>query len=713
MRHSMKPTEQTKLSPDRPVDLDDAMSSNSGPHRTRLLLAGCVALLAVFAAYANHFHNSFHFDDSHSIVDNVYIRSLHNIPRFFVDASTFTSLPANQTWRPIVSVSLAIDYWLGHGLNPVWFHVSTFFWFLVQLGLMFILYWSLLDALGPRLANPYIALLATLWYAIHPAIAETVNYICQRADLYATLGVIAALVLYIRKPGLRRTGLYLLPVALGAAAKAPAVVFCAILLTYVFLFEEDADWHRFWRAVGKTIPATIVCIALAVLIVKMTPKTFVPSGMTSATYWMSQPLVLMRYARSFFLPLWLSADSDLRPVSSLFEARAALGLCFCVVLLAVGFWCIKRREHRPIAFGIFWFFFASAPTSVFVLGEIENDHRMFFPFVGLVFAVTWTAALLVFRIIAKNPERRRSTILVMQVFAALLVIIYGAGTWQRNSVWHSEKSLWHDVTIKSPENGRGLMNYGLTLMSEGDAKGALDYFQRAAVFAPNYATLEINTGVAESVLNQPEQSEAHFRRAVTLAPNDAQAYHFYGRWLKQQGRIPEAIVALKSAIAINPPWMTPRALLMQTYLELSQAGPLRQLAEDTLRIDPSDAAAQQYLTSSRNIQPPLVVAEKLAESQPTPEHYLNLSLMYHQAGKYQDCIDASRKALKLKPDYAEAYNNIAAANEALFRWDDAISAAQQALRINPNFTLAKNNLAWSLSQKKLNTRQGAKATKGP
>ena len=78
-----------------------------------------------------------------------------------------------------------------------------------------------------------------------------------------------------------------------------------------------------------------------------------------------------------------------------------------------------------------------------------------------------------------------------------------------------------------------------------------------------------------------------------------------------------------------------------------------------------------------------------------------MSLQYHQAGKYQECIDAARKALRLKPDYPEAYNNIAAAYEAMSMWDPAIEAAQQALRLKPDYQLAKNNLAWSMSQKKL------------
>jgi protein O-mannosyl-transferase len=58
-----------------------------------------------------------------------------------------------------------------------------------------------------------------------------------------------------------------------------------------------------------------------------------------------------------------------------------------MALLLAAFWAMKRREHRPIAFGIFWFLGALAPTSLFVLSEVENDHRMFFPFVGLMFSV--------------------------------------------------------------------------------------------------------------------------------------------------------------------------------------------------------------------------------------------------------------------------------------------------------------------------------------
>ena len=260
-----------------------------------------LAALAILISYSNHFHNSFHFDDSHAIIENVYIRDLHNIPRFFSDATTFSSLPANQTWRPIVSVSLALDYYLGGGLHPLWFHISTFFWFLVQLVLMFMLYRSMLDVTVVHPGNRYVALLTVTWYGLHPATAETVNYIVQRADLYATLGVVAGLVMYIRLPKLRKFGLYLLPVILGALSKAPAVVFGVILLIYIFLFDEDAQWNRAWNAIWRSMPAQVASGILAVMCVKLTSKSYVGPGMPSNMYWATQPFILLRYIRSMFL----------------------------------------------------------------------------------------------------------------------------------------------------------------------------------------------------------------------------------------------------------------------------------------------------------------------------------------------------------------------------------------------------------------------------
>src|ERR1700738_4430361 len=105
-------------------------------------LGGALLLIAVLvAAYANHFQNGFHFDDAHTIVNNAAIRELRNIPLFFRDATTFSSLPSNQSYRPLVSTLLAIDYCLGGGLHPYWFHMLIFALFVALTLLMaFVIY---------------------------------------------------------------------------------------------------------------------------------------------------------------------------------------------------------------------------------------------------------------------------------------------------------------------------------------------------------------------------------------------------------------------------------------------------------------------------------------------------------------------------------------------------------------------------------------------
>jgi len=46
----------------------------------------------------------------------------------------------------MVSTTLALDYWMGHGYGPLWFHVSTFLFFLTQVVCLFFLYRLILSS---------------------------------------------------------------------------------------------------------------------------------------------------------------------------------------------------------------------------------------------------------------------------------------------------------------------------------------------------------------------------------------------------------------------------------------------------------------------------------------------------------------------------------------------------------------------------------------
>lgn len=93
-------------------------------------------------------------------------------------------------------------------------------------------------------------------------------------------------------------------------------------------------------------------------------------------------------------------------------------------------------------------------------------------------------------------------------------------------------------------------------------------------------------------------------------------------------------------------------------------------------------------------------AAQVAGKSPTAAQLLDLSLVHYRARRYSEAIVAAKQALRLQPNYAEAYNNLAASYAELKQWDEAIDAAQHALILKPDFTLARNNLLWALDEKR-------------
>jgi tetratricopeptide (TPR) repeat protein len=491
-------------------------------------------------------------------------------------------------------------------------------------------------------------------------------------------------------------------------------VFPVLLFAYVWFFEaaptsQKRDvGHPVWLRVKKSaiaaLPSVAVVAAMLWLQSAMTPKSFAPSILSPHDYRLVQPYVWLRYFAALFLPLHLNVDTDLNAISDALDPRALAGLAFVAALLVAIWFTARRQRMYPIAYGLIWFVVTELPTSLYPLSEVENDHRMFFAFVGLIAAVVWAAWLAV--------EALPASLLRARWFkpagVALLMLTlsgYAWGVHVRNRVWHDEESLWLDDVQKSPENGRGLMIYGLTQMNKGAYPVALDYFTRALKYTPNYPTLEINLGVVNGAMadqgdpSRVAEAEAHFQRAISLAEGDDAPHAFYGRWLIAHGRLNDGIAEEKTAVELNPSRTMQREQLIQAYSRLGDAEDAKQAAIETLQVAPDDVLAQQTLQHPPTSQPQAVVPQALDVSA-----LVNESLRLNLAGKFEESLAVATKAATLNPQSAEAWNNIAADNEAMHRWDPAIAAAKKAVALRPDFQLAKNNLAWSISQKKLGVK---------
>ena len=82
-------------------------------------------------------------------------------------------------------------------------------------------------------------------------------------------------------------------------------------------------------------------------------------------------------------------------------------------------------------------------------------------------------------------------------------------------------------------------------------------------------------------------------------------------------------------------------------------------------------------------------------------------------GKLEEAIASYRQAVRLKPDYAEAYNNLGNALKDQGKLEEAIASYQQALRLKPDYAEAHNNLGNALTRSREARRGDRQLRAGP
>ncbi|HEX3111579.1 MAG TPA: tetratricopeptide repeat protein, partial [Thermoanaerobaculia bacterium] len=302
------------------------------------------------------------------------------------------------------------------------------------------------------------------------------------------------------------------------------------------------------KAVTAAVPSLVTGIVLLIALNAMNAREWVAGGTSRLGYLMTQPYIWLHYARLSLLPVGLSADTDLEILPHWYDTNAIAGYVFvallCVAIVKLG----RTARTAPIAFGLAWFAITLLPaSSIFPLAEVANEHRLFFPLMG--FAIAAVAAIQLI------PRAR-----LAYAGLAIVIVALAFGTHVRNRAWLTEETLWRDVTIKSPHNGRGWMNYGLTQMEAGRYTDAKALFERAAQYTPNYSTLEINRAIVAAALGENAEAERLFKRALDLKP-DRNAHFYYARFLARSGRVDEARVHLQAASTAAPNWLPPRELM--------------------------------------------------------------------------------------------------------------------------------------------------------
>jgi len=167
------------------------------------------------------------------------------------------------------------------------------------------------------------------------------------------------------------------------------------------------------------------------------------------------------------------------------------------------------------------------------------------------------------------------------------------------------------------------------------------------------------------------------------------------------GRYDNAITAAKSALAADPTVAADAYNnIAVSYLGLRQYDKAIEAAREAIRLRPDYQLAKNNLAWIQREMAKSAGAPGPVGPQSAVAALIDQSMQHAQAERFEECITTATQAAKLDPTAAPAFNNIGFCAAKLKRWDEGMRNLLEAIRLAPDFQPARKNLAWVLQEKR-------------
>jgi tetratricopeptide (TPR) repeat protein len=456
-----------------------------------VLVLGAVTLLA----YGNSFGAGLTLDNKIIIGQDPRIRewSLRNLGLIFRQ-NYWWPYAVSDLYRPVTTLSYLVNYAvLGNADRVPGYHLVNFLVHWANAALVF----AILRRLTGRMP---LAVLAAALFAVHPVNVESVTNLVGRADLLATLFLLAGAWGYLRAAAVEggRKLAWLAgaggAVCLGVLAKENAVMIAAFVVLYDALWRwpglPGADGRARLRAavrqwVGRDwlafLPAAALFVGMRLWLLHNSPvygQLFVDNPIARAGWfegWMTAVKVIGRYLGLLVLPVRLSCDYSYNQVPLFGEGAhgwaepgAWLSLAVMAGLLAAA---ARAGRRQPVfAFGVLGFFLMLLPTSNLVvpIGSIMAERFLYLPSIG--FGVVAALALLAAGTAVAGRGRPWAAFLL----PAVAVLALAGRSAARNPDWHDDLTLGKSAVAVAPHSFKTHKFYSNALWDAGHNEAAVD-----------------------------------------------------------------------------------------------------------------------------------------------------------------------------------------------------------------------------------------------
>ena len=228
---------------------------------------------------------------------------------------------------------------------------------------------------------------------------------------------------------------------------------------------------------------------------------------------------------------------------------------------------------------------------------------------------------------------------------------------------------------------------------------------------------------------QIQEADRLYTAILQAQPKHPDANHNMGVLAAGVGKVQEALPFFKTALEANSSigqyWLSyidaltkldrmpdAKAMFDQAKDKGAKGDAFDQLEKRLSEFSVSESQSQDPDPPSEQLQPIISLYTQgqlqnaLSETTQMLERFPNSVVLYNIAGatnaglmQFDAAIACYKKALKIKPDYAEAYNNMGVALKDKGDLEAAIESYKEALEIKPDFAEASYNMGNALKDK--------------
>jgi protein O-mannosyl-transferase len=555
----------------------------------RWLHGATIALLAV-ALYANSLPNEFINDDVNAIVENPAVHS-GDLGSIFATASWWTPNAAARVYRPLVTLSFALNYALG-GLQPLGYHVGN----LLLHALASVMLYLLLIRLG---GSPVAAWAAALLFAAHPLNTEAVTTVVGRAEVMAALAVLLAL--WVDAGGYAGDGL-----APGRAAVVLVVFACGLLcketvvtLVPAMLLTDLAvrcRWDR--RALLAGLRAgrgwqyvALLLVLCGYLVLRSRMDVLAPADPAmnplvdepTSIRVLNALVIAGRYLWLLILPLHLSADymvGSLPILQSAWDwriAASALGLAAgaAAALLAV-------RRAPMVTWGLLFAACTySLVSNVFfaISATMMGERWLYLPATGFCTAVAFGAAALLAPL--AYPQ------VVGGLLTSLLLLAFATRTVARNRDWRDYIHLWTATLEVVPGSFKAREGLAWGYFQQGRFDEAATLLAEARRINDGDPRTYVLQAAAYQKLGKVDEAIQVYEDLLTRMPEAFDVRYQVANLYLQQQRFADAIREYEEAAKLSPDTAVIRLGLGKAYFFNHDLRAAEASFDEALRLQPN------------------------------------------------------------------------------------------------------------------------------